>query len=129
MIVSNALNVLFEHEFSISSENIFLKDSIGRTLSRPLTVSKSIPEFDTSSMDGFAITKSSIGKIKRFRILGEIPAGYISGYVIRPDECVKVYTGSRMPKNADFVVLQENTTRSEERRVGKECRSRWSPYH
>src|SRR3989475_6495915 len=27
----------------------------------------------------------------------------------------------------DFVVLE--TTRSEERRVGKECRSRWSPYH
>ena len=23
----------------------------------------------------------------------------------------------------------ENKTRSEERRVGKECRSRWSPYH
>ena len=23
----------------------------------------------------------------------------------------------------------EMTTRSEERRVGKECRSRWSPYH
>ena len=22
-----------------------------------------------------------------------------------------------------------NETRSEERRVGKECRSRWSPYH
>ena len=22
-----------------------------------------------------------------------------------------------------------NVTRSEERRVGKECRSRWSPYH
>ena len=22
-----------------------------------------------------------------------------------------------------------NQTRSEERRVGKECRSRWSPYH
>ena len=25
--------------------------------------------------------------------------------------------------------LQEHLTRSEERRVGKECRSRWSPYH
>ena len=23
----------------------------------------------------------------------------------------------------------KNRTRSEERRVGKECRSRWSPYH
>ena len=25
--------------------------------------------------------------------------------------------------------LEDYTTRSEERRVGKECRSRWSPYH
>ena len=30
-----------------------------------------------------------------------------------------------------FAAAQEvaATTRSEERRVGKECRSRWSPYH
>src|SRR5574344_2160959 len=27
------------------------------------------------------------------------------------------------------VVIDGNITRSEERRVGKECRSRWSPYH
>ena len=25
--------------------------------------------------------------------------------------------------------VRKATTRSEERRVGKECRSRWSPYH
>ena len=25
--------------------------------------------------------------------------------------------------------VSKTTTRSEERRVGKECRSRWSPYH
>ena len=30
--------------------------------------------------------------------------------------------------NADEIA-DEMTTRSEERRVGKECRSRWSPYH
>src|SRR5687768_5931065 len=27
------------------------------------------------------------------------------------------------------VPIREETARSEERRVGKECRSRWSPYH
>ena len=27
------------------------------------------------------------------------------------------------------VICGVNTSRSEERRVGKECRSRWSPYH
>ena len=30
--------------------------------------------------------------------------------------------------NPELIVLDE-PTRSEERRVGKECRSRWSPYH
>ena len=29
----------------------------------------------------------------------------------------------------DFPVNKELIDRSEERRVGKECRSRWSPYH
>ena len=29
----------------------------------------------------------------------------------------------------DFETLQRTYKRSEERRVGKECRSRWSPYH
>ena len=28
-----------------------------------------------------------------------------------------------------IVAVEISTTRSEERRVGKECRSRWSPYH
>ena len=27
------------------------------------------------------------------------------------------------------LLLDEHSERSEERRVGKECRSRWSPYH
>jgi len=32
----------------------------------------------------------------------------------------------RLPRQSGQVVLYD---RSEERRVGKECRSRWSPYH
>ena len=31
--------------------------------------------------------------------------------------------------SAEFVVPMQLGGRSEERRVGKECRSRWSPYH
>ena len=32
-------------------------------------------------------------------------------------------------KHASFIYLSLGRSRSEERRVGKECRSRWSPYH
>ena len=31
--------------------------------------------------------------------------------------------------SGELVVLTLYSSRSEERRVGKECRSRWSPYH
>src|SRR5256885_8996784 len=31
--------------------------------------------------------------------------------------------------SAELEELREENLRSEERRVGKECRSRWSPYH
>ena len=31
--------------------------------------------------------------------------------------------------DADIYVMIDGDDRSEERRVGKECRSRWSPYH
>ena len=33
-------------------------------------------------------------------------------------------------KNYEFTITEyDSGERSEERRVGKECRSRWSPYH
>ena len=32
-------------------------------------------------------------------------------------------------KGNDITSTISSITRSEERRVGKECRSRWSPYH
>ena len=40
------------------------------------------------------------------------------------NSCVAVFEG-----NEPVVIANSEGKRSEERRVGKECRSRWSPYH
>ena len=80
MNASNALKRILNHKISFPAEKILLKDAIGRTLSKPVAIRKNIPDFDTSSMDGFAVKKSSLGKIKRFKILGEIPAGASSRF-------------------------------------------------
>src|SRR2546430_6820801 len=49
------------------------------------------------------------------------------------DRMLEVLAGVRPCRDRPFHALHravlERYTRSEERRVGKECRSRWSPYH
>src|SRR5256885_9644565 len=50
---------------------------------------------------------------------GETPALRNVSFSVEPGQTVALVGRSGAGK----------TTRSEERRVGKECRSRWSPYH
>ena len=46
------------------------------------------------------------------------------------DELEGLTAAVKQCKDLDFLLPQfEKALRSEERRVGKECRSRWSPYH
>ena len=40
-----------------------------------------------------------------------------------------IYTKANYLLNRGRMALSNQRGRSEERRVGKECRSRWSPYH
>src|SRR2546430_5243049 len=53
--------------------------------------------------------------------------------VERSRDSVSEYTGSgalgEWNSPCAFMYASTSATRSEERRVGKECRSRWSPYH
>src|SRR2546422_5019043 len=44
---------------------------------------------------------------------------------LKPGPQFKIILGKLLDARIDGMI----TTRSEERRVGKECRSRWSPYH
>ena len=42
--------------------------------------------------------------------------------------CLSLVQAGELPAN-ELSAAIEAVERSEERRVGKECRSRWSPYH
>ena len=45
-----------------------------------------------------------------------------SGEIVLPNEFIPIFERNGFITKLDYY-------RSEERRVGKECRSRWSPYH
>src|SRR3712207_9229715 len=61
-----------------------------------------------------------------------IEGALIAGFAMRARACY-IYIRGEFIREAEvlFAAVQEayDSGRSEERRVGKECRSRWSPYH
>ena len=73
--------------------------------------------------------------IRRFRIALSYD---IMGYSIRPKQTLTEEDNYKLTKDACFLAMEHlnfqrigyfNRYRSEERRVGKECRSRWWPDH
>ena len=76
------------------------------------------------------IKKSSAGTMESSDMYVEIsPADDIK---IELDSVVSAQFGDEIRSLISEVLTEQGIsglTRSEERRVGKECRSRWSPYH
>ena len=71
---------------------------------------------------GKGITAASLGRLLKAR-----------GYKVtmqKFDAYINIDPGTMNPiQHGEVFVTEDGTERSEERRVGKECRSRWSPYH
>src|ERR1035441_2704222 len=65
--------------------------------------------------DGFSTTNN----------INEADVIFLNTCAIRDNAETRIWTRLRDFKSAK----RNNPDRSEERRVGKECRSRWSPYH
>ena len=51
------------------------------------------------------------------------------GFIRRRHNQARSVTIRQMPEDPRIPTADDLKDRSEERRVGKECRSRWSPYH
>ncbi len=49
--------------------------------------------------------------------------------VVKADRILVLDEGRLVGEGTHEELVAGNRVRSEERRVGKECRSRWSPYH
>ena len=72
-------------------------------------------------------TISNLTKKQR-RLLDYIRDNYVVPLKVNGKDVFEQAQADEMLKNLSELDLI-NAERSEERRVGKECRSRWSPYH
>jgi molybdopterin molybdotransferase len=96
------------------SERIALGDAYGRFLAERMISPVDLPPFDNSAMDGYAIRAADLANTSSdaptsLKILGRTAAGETFDGEVTPGSCVRLFTGSPMPRGADAVVMQEDT--------------------
>jgi molybdopterin molybdotransferase len=95
-------------------EHLPLSGARGRILSARISAPLDLPGFDNSAMDGYAVRESDVALASsaspvRLRIAGRIPAGQVFTGELAAGTCVRLFTGSALPRGADAVVMQEDT--------------------
>ncbi|MGW5875441.1 molybdotransferase-like divisome protein Glp [Nocardiopsis terrae] len=86
----------------------------GTVLAEPVTSPVSLPGFDNSAMDGYAVHAADLAGATaetpaRLPVVADIPAGDPEPTAIRPGLCARIMTGAPMPAGADAVVPVEWT--------------------
>ena len=76
----------------------------------------------------FGVTLDAVSTLIAFAVvaLGFLICLYSCGYLTDKN---REHPHNGLPRFYAFLLIFIGLCRSEERRVGKECRSRWSPYH
>ena len=98
----------------LGSERVSLEKCFGRVAAEPVTAPINLPPFDNSAMDGYAVRASDVANASStstatLRVVGKIAAGETFTGEVQPGTCVRIFTGSILPKGADAVVMQEDT--------------------
>lgn len=96
------------------TELISFDEAVGRVLSEDITASEYVPDFDRSTVDGYACRAAdtfgcsdSIPAI--LSIAGEVQMGQGAEFRLLRDSCVYVPTGGAIPAGADCAVMIEFT--------------------
>ena len=97
----------------LGSEIVPLADAGGRFVASPLKAGVSLPGFDNSAMDGYAARSADLNGATtespvELSCIGVIPAGAHPVDKVGEGTCMRIFTGSPIPRGADAVIMQED---------------------
>ncbi|MFL5259229.1 MAG: gephyrin-like molybdotransferase Glp [Hyphomicrobiales bacterium] len=121
----------------LGPEIVPLERAFGRVLARDVKATRDQPPFEASAMDGYAVRHGDVVAIPTMlTMIGMSAAGHAYAGRMRPGQAVRIFTGAPLPKDADTVVIQENTraegdkvTILEGARKGQNVRRRGLDFH
>lgn len=108
---SDVIDIIKKQANSVSPSKEKLKPHLadGRILAEAVISAESIPSFDNSSMDGFAVrTSETRANDNSFKVLKRIIAGDAPESVTEKNIAVQIMTGAPIPAGFDAVVKVED---------------------
>jgi len=105
---------ILEDVLPLRAESRSLPEALGRVLSEDTHALLTLPPWDNSAMDGFAVRSEDVASATeaapvRLAVTGEVAAGHEPTSIVGPGAAVRVLTGAMMPPGADTVVKVEDT--------------------
>ena len=96
-------------------ELAWLSEALGRVAAEPVTSPISLPPWDNSAMDGYAIRAADVATATEdapvtLEVIGEVRAGQPPETTVRRGTAVRIATGAPVPPGADAVIQVEATT-------------------
>ncbi len=91
------------------SERVELGHALGRYLDAPVLAKESIPSFDNSAVDGYALSRSTLEKSPGgvVRVEGRVAAGETASPLLPGGAC-RIFTGAPAPEGADVILMDED---------------------
>ena len=96
------------------AETVDVPYSLGRTLAEDILAPHPLPDFQRSTVDGYAVraedTHGASDSLPGYlNVMGEVPMGDAPTFKISAGQCALIHTGGMLPDGADSVVMLEYT--------------------
>ncbi|MGA9045425.1 gephyrin-like molybdotransferase Glp [Sulfuricurvum sp.] len=111
--VEEALNLVYKLAYPTQMEIVPIENAIQRVLYEKITAEHSLPSFDNSAMDGYAVRCADAGKTLLQSCV--IFAGNGDEIRMVEDQCIRIMTGAKIPQGCEAIVPIEEVTLNEDR--------------
>jgi molybdopterin molybdotransferase len=116
MPVAEALAHVLDGATPLPPQTLPLEQALGRVLAEDVAARRTQPPDAMSAMDGYAVRAADTATAPAMlTVIGEVPAGHPFAGAVNAGEAARIFTGGVLPRGADAVVIQENTTRDGDR--------------
>lgn len=112
--LDEALRRMLDGLGPLPAESVAVMSALGRVLAEDVHARDTLPPWDDSAMDGFAVRSvdvadATVDRPVLLRVVGEVAAGHAPVTPVSSGTAVRILTGAAVPLGADAVVRVEDT--------------------